>query len=194
MKDHHLKSVKYHWINLNNLLTEKWRRQNIHKFCNNVVILIFNYFNTSPLPHSTRSSSSFPSSSPPPPSPPLPPPPCLQALQSVKELGFQYNLPLFSKVSDHRLSVFFIPILLKLSSTSSLNLLSCLPFFFVLSTVAVGSSSGIYCWYIFSTWPYNLSRRNFIIFKISVPCSMSFISWFDNILIQLEGERWIITA
>jgi hypothetical protein len=57
----------------------------------------------------------------------LPPAP-RQVLQSVVCLGFQYNLPPFSMVSDHCLSVyFFILIIFKTFSVSSVYLLRGVP-------------------------------------------------------------------
>ena len=50
------------------------------------------------------------------------------------------------------------------------------------STSSLSLSRGI-CWfYILLTWPYHLSRRDFINFTISVLCDMSFISLFVLIL------------
>ena len=68
------------------------------------------------------------------------------------------------------------------NSTSSLSLSRGLPLFSVLSIVTVANCSGI-CWcYILLTWPYHLSRRDFINFTISVLCNMFFISLFVHTL------------
>ena len=89
-----------------------------------------------------------------------------QMLQSVVDLGFQYNLPSFVTVSDHCLPIFLIPFIVKSSSTSSHHLLHGL-LVLVPSIVAV-----VFCFGIHSAWPYHISQRVFVNITISTSCNV----------------------
>ena len=77
--------------------------------------------------------------------------------------------------------LFFIPIVFKSSSTSSLHLLRDLPLFLIPSTVAVAICFDIRSYCFLATCPYHLSREgggDFINFTVSVLRNMSLFSLF----------------
>jgi len=100
-----------------------------------------------------------------------------QALRSVVDLGFQYNLPPFPTVSGHRVPV-FIPIIFKSSSTSFLLQLHGLPLLTSSFHYRCCSCFWYYLFYILSAWPYHISWRDFINFTESSHFKISSVLLF----------------
>ena len=72
------------------------------------------------------------------------------------------------------LPVFLFPLYLSSYSTSPLHLLRDLPLFLVPSIISAAICFGVLWFCSHSTWPYHLTRRDFINVTISSPCNMSF--------------------
>ena len=114
--------------------------------------------------------------------------PSSQAVQSDVDLVFQYSLSGFLMISGHA-CMFFISVVFKSSSTSSLHLLYGLPLQLLPSILAVAICIDILWFCFLSTWSYHLRERDFYKFYSS-SCNVS-LFLLSSVLLLLWAYPYI---